>query len=374
MSLNFNTVLEINQKPLWTFAEKTLDFGQKRYVVKTIHDRNIEIQKSEKKKTSKQWIAAKLIFSFTVGLFLTIAATITKAIYRHHYNITVLQDLIPEENPLQGEALEIAMKKNAYQIDQIIARIHQSQAEGKKIALFAGRDNSQSLPQEEGWEWFSLDVELKNADYQKHLIVDLNNYIQLSKIRNLFDKVVLDFSVLKFIVPKPWEKMHLLLKPAEDSELIIESASPVSSFTHNPQVELDPENAVLKIPFQEYMSVINKNDHAFNEWKKREGTLKVEEAKEEFLERRKQEEEKGKDFLAGDEENEFKEYILRKENLYLQRPNHYDELRLSIENFLKDRYFDHVELHRHELYPYRTGNEAVITDFWRLRSPKLLGV
>ena len=81
----------------------------------------------------------------------------------------------------------------------VIDRIHAAQREGKKTALFLGREDRQSLPQMEGWAWFSLnEVVHIEPPLATHIVMNFNDPV-MGRIHHLFNKVVFDWSTVKFI-------------------------------------------------------------------------------------------------------------------------------------------------------------------------------
>lgn len=111
-----------------------------------------------------------------------------------------------------------------YNVGTEISRIVALNNNGAKVCLFAGRTETENLPEEPGTIWVSLDEQMNSMPLNGriHLWMNLNNDDQMARIRDLFDKVVLDQSVLKFI-GNPWARLGALLKPGLDSVLITEA-------------------------------------------------------------------------------------------------------------------------------------------------------
>lgn len=106
--------------------------------------------------------------------------------------------------------------------DEVIAQIKDATKAGQKVGLVIGRIDEEPLPSEEGWVWVSLDIEPRKIipPTRLHLVMDINEPQHQKKLQNLFNKVVVDASVLKFLHNKPWERLRTLLQPLPESTLI----------------------------------------------------------------------------------------------------------------------------------------------------------
>lgn len=97
----------------------------------------------------------------------------------------------------------------------------------KQICLFIARRASQDVPQADNEIWVSLDrCPEKEPCGRIHLHLNFNNPKLMAKIAQTFDKVVLDWSSLKFFDEDPWRTMAKLLKPHPDAMLITEAVNP----------------------------------------------------------------------------------------------------------------------------------------------------
>lgn len=412
MKLTFNDHLILNDSfkekfKAWDAAEKFLNFDQKSYKIEVIKDKTIHLQSSSSKLTLFQ-VILKVMVCFTIALPLTIAALITKQIYRKKYEFIIiifpkvqpfgieenkgqnqiqepqklasheegvikdqqlaagkdpiLQDPLSENLPLSA-APQVAA--TAYDVTKVIARIHAAKAEGLKVAIFMGRDNSQTIPNEKGWEWFSLDENLMEGKNDHHLKMNFN--ANLIKIQGLFNKVVSDFSTTKFY-DNPWPTLHSLLEKNEDSELILESTSKVFGNEDRKieTVELYPQNIFYKEPALTGFNHQMNEEKIFQEWKNRVNSTVVGQEFEQFLGTHN---DIDMSTSKTDIDLKFMRYILKKEGIAPIYPTYDYAIHKSIEGLLKDLFFNKVELF-FGLFPYRT--EAVETTYWRLRNPKVL--
>lgn len=148
--------------------------------------------------------------------------------------------IISVQQPIH-QALPIVQDLESYErdynIDEIIARIKtlgmEVSNQGKKLGLFIGRTAKEALPSEEEEQdmiWASLDVEMGSIPLEGriHLKMDCNDESSMKKISHLFDKVVLDLSVLKFLHEDPWRRLGKLLKKEKEATLITEATGKIS--------------------------------------------------------------------------------------------------------------------------------------------------
>jgi len=110
-----------------------------------------------------------------------------------------------------------------YSCEAVITRIQEASDKGLKTALFLGRVNYQPMPNEQGWIWFSLDIQMTPGNQKYHLQMDINSDA-MQQLYLKFDKVVVDVSTLKcFTIQLPFKRLRYLLKNSPTSELIVES-------------------------------------------------------------------------------------------------------------------------------------------------------
>lgn len=180
------------------------------------------------------------------------------------------KELSPQDKIVNDASTKILnTQKKPYDLDEVVLKIKTLQIENKKLCLFVGRTNDEQLPQEDNVEWISLDSYF-NPDSlidRLHLRIDFNNAEQREKIYGLFDKVVVDQSVLKFLSDKPWKNLAKILKPSADSELIMEDDPGMICFPVNPSLikENDYKNALKNYPIEAALdpALREKMDHDF---------------------------------------------------------------------------------------------------------------
>lgn len=339
LKISFNDRLEVQgSSALWRASEKFTCFGNKSYKFNSKINKHITLESSSYK-SNKLKLIFRIAFCFTIAFPLTIAALITKAVYRKKYHFQVisrqntpaekvndasnlpkdyskpnapLPNPVPDPLGTHGVSPPPASAqpavKTAYKIDDVFARIHQAKKDGYKVALFMGRGNLQTMPEEQGWKWFSLDRDMEEGKNDHHLAMDFNDREAMKKIQKLFNKVVVDFSTLKFVDSPLWIRLKALLVPEPDSELITE-ASVGYGFMYISEPDFSPMDGTMNLP----MSMLND--------KKAQSEQKVELNK------------------------KIKEHLIR--------------------------HFNQVEM-KTDVYPYRSQEEEQRTEFWILKSPKTL--
>ena len=383
MKLTFSTTLIVNDsftkhRSLWQASEAYLNFGQKSYKINQIQNTTVNLILSDKK-SSVLKIALKVSVCFTIALPLTVAMFLIRAAYRKNYQFNVLsvkkQEQAPQNNLIETKVNEVQSgpapitKSNN---DAVIARIIKAKEEGLKVAIFMGRDNSQVMPKEEGWEWFSLDVMTEEGDTDHHLQMNFNQPADITRIQGLFNKVISDFSTIKFY-NNPWPTLHSLLESNEDSELITEGHSGCVGILNIDQPAFYPRKLTLNKPMKDSTKHDQEEKKAFNQWKERVGEAIVSDNFKEFCQ--------GpiyKNITSNEPDNqqlidaEFIRYILNKNQIEPVPPPTYDnELYEKIEGLLKLLFFNEVEKCSGS-YPYRNDVQENERVFWRMRSPKLL--
>lgn len=128
--------------------------------------------------------------------------------------------------------------KHEEAIQNVLRAAEKCAAEGKKFCLYLGRQSHQSLPLNPQEIWVSFDYELvkKIPKGRLHLLMNINDLKETNKIYQLFDKVMLDLSCLKFVQEggDPWAHMsRQFLKPAPSSELITEACTGINGTNDN---------------------------------------------------------------------------------------------------------------------------------------------
>ena len=95
-----------------------------------------------------------------------------------------------------------------------------------KMGLIIGRPDTEPIINEKGWIWVSFDIqnrEIKPPTRYHIAGEDINENIWPLRLGKAvgFDKVVVDWSTLKFI-QTPWTQLHQILKNNNESQLITE--------------------------------------------------------------------------------------------------------------------------------------------------------
>lgn len=129
-----------------------------------------------------------------------------------------------------------------YSLETVLTILQEQRDQGKKIVLYAGRRDDQNIPEEPGFFWCSLDDQMINSGLdpaRPHLKVNFNEPEEMLPLKRLFEKVVVDYSVLKFCQHSPWVTFMKLLVINEDSEIIMEGhkRGNISRFACNKDAE-----------------------------------------------------------------------------------------------------------------------------------------
>ncbi|MFT4553322.1 MAG: hypothetical protein ACI9S8_001960 [Chlamydiales bacterium] len=174
--------------------------------------------------------------------------TLTSSAVRNDYQTAA--DYLNDRNiarvvPPRNDEANAIPQNEPYNLENSIAKITDLAFSEKKLCLFIGRQPHEELPHEEDEVWVSLDQE--GVDLlppgRLHLQINANNQEQIERIQNLFDKVVLDWSCLKFF-RDPWRGMGKLLKPLPTSELITEDTTGMRFLLRPDEVGRDPFQCV----------------------------------------------------------------------------------------------------------------------------------
>ena len=223
----------------WRIAENYLNCGQKAYRANILDHKGLCVV-SVANRASHLSIALKIL-SYIILFPLALIALAVKAGYRKSYTInkifTFSQEMVqPRRKPADA---------HPYSLDRVIDRVKAAKATGLKVALFIGRNTDETMPREDGWTWFSLDRACnENFCDEHHLQMNVNDEDRIRKISQLFNKVVVDNSVLKFILT-PWKALHSLLVPDRESMLITEAWSGGASIELFKKLKLDPAEATM---------------------------------------------------------------------------------------------------------------------------------
>ncbi len=234
--------------PLWQLAESYLHYSSKTHQVKSVSSNQITLEESLK----QQNIILKIVkLAFSIIFILPLAALFIQKFYRQKYQFNFLTPLKQTEHGVNPQSL------TAYKIETVLEQIKQAKAAGLKVGLFVARREDQTIPQEKGWLWLSLDEQMNQPfnPLRPHLKIDFNNRDQMQTINQLFNKVVVDLSVIKFFNrdKNPWEELRKLLIRHRSSKLITEKDCGVNGITNEESYK--PEKGQYNASIKEY----NKN-------------------------------------------------------------------------------------------------------------------
>jgi len=133
------------------------------------------------------------------------------------------EDFIPDVE--KAETRPLSEKFSDPLNDEVIHKVNQARAEGKKVTLVVGRHDSEPLPQaEDVTVYVSLDerprFNEKPSHGRLHLEMEIDAKHDFSPLHGLFDTVIVDFSTMKSVYN--WDILKPLLHPSPDSTLITE--------------------------------------------------------------------------------------------------------------------------------------------------------
>ena len=257
------------------------------------------------------------------------------------------------------------------QIDRnapVITRLIEARSLGKKTAVFLGRGDSQSLPNENGWEWYSLNnVAYLNTPKISHIVLDFNENSSMKQLTGLFNKVVFDWSTSKFC-NKPFQVVYDLLEKDVNSEALVEFYP-----SRKPELneEYDPETMSFNKSCDERFSAHKLNLAAFNKWKEKIGPVEFQNRFDAFKlkEARVYPDTWDNNQIEHDLLVDFREEILESENIKTEMSfAHIYELKERVELMIKERFFNNLN-YVDGLHPYRTAEEAEKMMYWVLQSP-----
>jgi hypothetical protein len=187
---------------LWKAAEDYCWVGQQRYHVLSLEDEKMHLDRGQE---SPHWLTTTLKVASYALIIPLVVALVVRAYYRHLHTERIWKE--PS-------------------IEEMIARLYEAQKKGLKLALFVGREAEQSIPDETGWVWCSLNSAKLQRPLGKdrlHLPIDFNT-TDIQKIHGLFNKVVVDYSTLKFFDGAPWLALKKTLAQKPESELVTEDS------------------------------------------------------------------------------------------------------------------------------------------------------
>ena len=321
----------------WQLAENYLHIGiggQKIFKVGKL-GRGEKLEQTGK----KQPIISTLLKILTYAtLVFPIIALIMKAVYRSRYHFEV--------HDTQKESRKVS-KANQALNSAVCEKIEQFRQENFKIGLIIDWDQSQPLPQQEGWKWLELSAE-KNESLT-HLAIDLTNKNEVKQISQLFDQVIVNPAYFY-----RWGLLKPLLRD-ENSSLI------TKIWSENIGLTIDSEQKQDVVMGQYYKTASEEEKMIKNTL----DTLKAQVGDEEFEKEFQQE-------LTNLQSNgeTFGAYRLAAKNIlkaHALEPTltqeEYQEFTDLIKTHLTTQ-FGRVEFHHQENYPFF---EHVTKDYWELK-------
>jgi hypothetical protein len=257
-----------------------------------------------------------------------------------------------------GNAHQLEKPEEVEQNNQLgMAAILKANKAGKKIGLLIGRDFTQSIPEEEGWLWVDGNIEGNPMKFDElasriDLKMDFANIETIQKLKGLFDKVVVDFSTLKFL-GKTRDDFHTLLKQQPSSVLIVETECTVA-LTHS--------------QFQKEQS---EDRRLFDEWETKQTSAAIEDQKRVFSDQMDSTEKELNERDPTYCERAFKLHILNKH--YPDRYRAAKEASLISQERARHLYKQHfncIKLFHKTPFPTRKGiGYAEVGTFFELSNP-----
>ncbi len=133
--------------------------------------------------------------------------------------------------------------------NQTIEKIQALAKEGKSLGCFVCRGANQTVPLD-GRTWVSLDMAREAIpDERLHLILDVNNEVNMAKIKNIFSKVILDWSSL-LCCENPYYDLQQLLTLNPNSELLIEAIPGSFGSNFNDDISINTNNGQFSVPME----------------------------------------------------------------------------------------------------------------------------
>ncbi len=376
--ISFNSTITnlgaFNTSILWQIAESYCNIGQTAYRIVKIEGKRIDLDPTDS--NSNFLITLAKIISYFSLILPAIALCIREG-YRRSYQFEIiprpLDEYNIEEDDLKDEVNERPCVDTAYKIEEVITQLQQAQKEGEfKLGLFVGRSQDETIPQEEGWLWCSLDSKEITSSLHKrlHLCMDFNDQEEMQKIQRLFDKVVSDFSVLKFF-RSPWKTLKSLLANKPDAELVAEGWAGFSIVKSINHPIYQAAHATMVTPISDITNYHQEEERVFNQWKQNIGEQAVNEHYQKFLtDMPEDEKQETLRMYSGSDQGlqlNFMRTILKQNGLTPQKMDRVPELLAKIKAYLL-RDFEEVTL-MNGVYPYRDKKEEIITEYWIARHP-----
>ena len=299
-------------------------------------------------------ISSALIGAFpTMMLFSVAIPYYTYTAYEKTAALAEDQETPPAKQPLSDKEIE-----NLNQLG--IDAIKKANAEGKKVGLIIGRCKEQPVPVEKGWLWVAGNIcgDPEVLENRVDLQMDFSEIETMNKLQDLFDRVVVDFSTLKFL--DGWRTFVPMLKDTPESQLVTETTKGCFGIGFDIDVvRVNCEQGSLQFPASFLMKERAENKRLFAEWKAQVGATESEEQKARFIEQMSASEKEDLIRFGGEEQLEkaFFHHILNK-----HYPNRYspgqEAVREGVEKFRHylGTLFNRVEVYDdHVPFPTRQG-------------------
>lgn len=368
---------ESSLSSLWQASENYLNHSKDTMKVVSVCDKTIVVTPASHKIPLILTIL-KIVSYMTI--LLPVLALIIRSCFRKRFTVEVQSipskpasrakvDLDPDPNAKPFD-------ESAYSLNDVINKIKTASTQGLKTALFVGRDDTMVLPKESGWYWISLDITMQHAfsDKRPHLRMNMNYMFEIAR---LFNKVVVDSSVIKFFEDSPWDALHNLLKKSKDSELVVETSGGTTSLDTTSQNAIYPPGMpTYSYPLSALTKFYAEERRVFAEWKNRVGAKASDTRYKAFLASMTAAEiEEAYRMSNGNEDGlklEFMRKVIKEENLkpYDTRFE-YEAVYLEKTKAYLENLFEKVAFHDGEYpYPVRDWNGTGKIEHWVCQSPK----
>jgi hypothetical protein len=264
----------------------------------------------------------------------------------------------------EGEKNVPAPVQNVFQRTEVVIKhLRVAKEIGLKVGIFVGRREEQSIPNEQGWLWCSLDHALENPlPGRLHFSMDFNDSNAMQQIQGLFDKVVLDISTLRSL-NDPWLTLKNLVVHEPHAEIIAESLPGCGIVENIDDVIYDARRAKMTCPTLDLFINKKRADKAYDAWEKALGAEQVEAEFQQFLSSRSPDSLFPAETIK-DQKLDFKNHILK--TLPVEKIDRRPGFLEAIRDHLKGL-FHEVTLVDDTPFPYQDG--PVKEQHWVLRNP-----
>lgn len=317
-SLSFLDSVRYPNRPVINFFENYFAFGR---TFKVLNQKENLVRLELEERSFSSWKKVckflKTLSYFTLVIPLIFGAI--KALFRLNLRFEMIEDkrvenleVVKEIKPAQDPKRDVAL------VEQARVLIEKARGEGKKIALFVGREPHQTVPKDDGTFWISVSNYAAQSSFTEmenergHLVLDFHQIQHQIALMGQFDQIIVDWSTIKFFlgtIRNQRDHIHFFtpfLAPGAKSELIFEASAGFNSFS-NLSDEYDHNYASHSFPLRM--------------------------------------------------KNKFSE----------ERMKGYEIIKINDTRVLLESIFDTVELHEREPHPGREANEIKLNTFWVVR-------